>query len=638
MGLKDLEKNIYRRESRAKLDSDRKNLTKYTIYNQNLVNDKLEYQAFKEADTPFLAKYKKILTFFLGGGLLIISIIFLVNQAYTYYLSRFVENNIIISFEGQNSVVATEESEYLIKYKNNNDISIDNIQIDIELPESMTSKQIFLYEGDIEKVSESQRLVVDKMEAKQEIIIKIKGSILAEKNTIHTIKTIFLYNSERAPTRLRQNSEYKINIIDNPIILDIAAPFDVASGEVVEYKVTLNNKKNQDLNDLELRLIYPETLKVIEISKPADKDNNVFKIPLLKGNGRYDFTIRGELIGNQSERKSVKGQVGKIINDKFVVYGIDEGITRIAKAFVSVENFYPSTVKKDQDIKYSITVKNNTLVPIREGIIKAIFKGDVFDFSTLDTGGGDFDFNTKTITWRANALPILETFAPNASGTVTYSISLKKDLTEQNLQSINYEVSTFSLFESYQIPTALGVNKVIQGSDSIVSIERPKIIEKTPLIVTNNLLYDNSIPNITNSGPIPHKVGQPTTMTAIWEIEETNEDISGMTFKTYLPENVIATGIHNNFGYGKFTYNDRTKEVFWNLGDVPSGLNKNQSIKLAFQIQLTPSINQKSDTKNSTQKGPIVLNETEYTAKKLKDGTILDSKLKSINTEYQIIE
>jgi len=262
MGLKDLEKNIYRRETRAKLDSDRKNLTKYTIYNQNLVTDKLEYQTFKEADIPFLVRYKKILAFFLGGGILIISIIFLVNQAYIFYLSRFVENNIIISFEGQNAVVATEESEYLIKYKNNNDIPISNIQIDIELPESMTDKEILIYEDDVEKVSESQRLVIDKMEAKQEVIIKIKGGILAEKNTIHTIKTIFLYNSERAPTKLRQSAEYKVNIIDNPITLDIAAPFDAASGEVVEYKITLNNKKSQDLNDLELRL--NEALRKIE--------------------------------------------------------------------------------------------------------------------------------------------------------------------------------------------------------------------------------------------------------------------------------------------------------------------------------------------------------------------------------------
>jgi len=117
MSLKDLEKNIYRRETRAKLDSDRKNLTKYTIYNQNLSNDKLEYQKFKEADTPFLSKYKKILTLFLGGGILIIVTIFVINQVYQFYLSRFVENNIIISFEGNSSLVATEETEYLVKYK-----------------------------------------------------------------------------------------------------------------------------------------------------------------------------------------------------------------------------------------------------------------------------------------------------------------------------------------------------------------------------------------------------------------------------------------------------------------------------------------------------------------------------------------
>ena len=127
-------------------------------------------------------------------------------------------------------------------------------------------------------------------------------------------------------------------------------------------------------------------------------------------------------------------------------------------------------------------------------------------------------------------------------------------------------------------------------------------------------------------------------MTVIWEIEETNEDISDMTFRTYLPENVVATGIHNNFGYGKFTYNDRTKEVFWNLGDVPSGVNKNQNIKLAFQIQFTPSINQKSDTNNSAGKGPTVVNQVEYTAKTLKDGKVLDSKLEEIKTEYSITE
>ena len=261
----------------------------------------------------------------------------------------------------------------------------------------------------------------------------------------------------------------------------------------------------------------------------------------------------------------------------------------------------PNIVSAGDNLKYTISFRNNTQVRIGEGSLRVQLDSKLLDLTRLDTRGADFDPSTNTIIWRANTVPQLKTFAPNEQGEVSFSVPVKKIIPIENFQDVNYIIKTNTTFESDEVPTTLGVNKILQGNSSEVKLA-------TRIIPKASIFYKSKDSSIINSGPIPLKIAQSTSFTVNLEIQNLTNDVSGVVFKTSLPANVVWTG-QSLASNGNITYNEKTKEIVWNVGKVPSNTGLLRPLyRAVFQIAITPTINQ-------LDQEPRLLNKIDYTAK-----------------------
>jgi hypothetical protein len=130
------------------------------------------------------------------------------------------------------------------------------------------------------------------------------------------------------------------------------------------------------------------------------------------------------------------------------------------------------------------------------------------------------------------------------------------------------------------------MNKIIAGNAMNMKLD-------SKLLLSVKGYYKD--PNITNSGPIPPKVGQDTTYTIHWIVGDVSNDISNATVEAVLPTGVTMTGTvypENT----NITYNERNNSIVWEIGNMSAGTGTlSGSQEASFQIKVTPAPSQAGD-------------------------------------------
>lgn len=600
MALEDIEKQIYKKEGQEELDKSRINNTPYSVYAKHDQSKSIDFKEFEEAELTFFQKNKKKITLFSIIALSVLGIGLAIGFFYQLNQQRFSDKRVKLEITGSNQVRAGEEITYTLTYTNDNLVALKNSKITVEVPNALID-----YSLDIlgQTKSEIREYDLPELAPQSKGEIKIKGRLIGELGSIHTMKATLNYMPTILTSSFDSKTEFATTISDSPVIIDIQAPLESVSGEVVNYNITVNNKGNNDLNNLELKLEYPEGFAFVSSSIVATGNSkNIFNIPKLKSKGTYSITVLGNLGGGQKDIKVIKAQVGESRQGAFTLYAGSQRATTLGSPYVDiVQTVNPNIVSAGDNLKYTISFRNNTQVRIGEGSLRVQLDSKLLDLTRLDTRGADFDPSTNTIIWRANTVPQLKTFAPNEQGEISFSVPVKRIIPIENFQDMNYMIKTNATFESDEVPTTLGVNKILQGNSSEVKLA-------TRIIPKASIFYKSKDSSIINSGPIPLKIAQSTSFTVNLEIQNLTNDVSGVVFKTSLPANVIWTG-QSLASNGNITYNEKTKEIIWNVGKVPSNTGLLRPLYRAlFQITITPTINQ-------LDQEPRLLNKINYTAK-----------------------
>lgn len=600
MALEDIEKQIYKKEGQEELDKSRINNTPYSVYAKHDQSQSIDFKEFEEAELTFFQKNKKKITLFSIIAVSVLGIGLAIGFFYQLNQQRFSDKRVKLEITGSNQVRAGEEITYTLTYSNDNLVALKNSKITVEIPNALID-----YSLDIlgQTKSEIREYDLPELAPQSKGEIKIKGRLIGELGSIHTMKATLNYIPTILTSSFDSKTEFATTISDSPVIIDIQAPLESVSGEVVNYNITVNNKGNNDLNNLELKLEYPEGFAFVSSSIVATGNSkNIFNIPKLKSKGTYSITVLGNLGGGQKDIKVIKAQVGESRQGAFTLYAGSQRATTLGSPYVDiVQNVTPNIVSAGDRLEYNVSFRNNTQVRIGEGSLRVQLDSRLLDLTKLDTKGADFDASTNTIIWRANTVPQLKTFSPNEQGEVSFTVPVKKIIPIENFQDVNYIIKTNATFESDEVPTTLGVNKILQGNSSEVKLA-------TRIIPKASIFYKSKDSSIINSGPIPLKIAQSTSFTVNLEIQNLTNDVSGVVFKTSLPANVVWTG-QSLASNGNITYNEKTKEIVWNVGKVPSNTGLLRPLyRAVFQVSITPTINQ-------LDQEPRLLNKIEYTAK-----------------------
>ncbi len=388
-------------------------------------------------------------------------------------------------------------------------------------------------------------------------------------------------------SRFERGESASFAVVGSGLRLDFAAPEEVFSGETFETVLTYKNVSGIDLDDLVLKFVLPPALTLVSSSPKPDFGNNVWELGGLRNGSEGKIDLKSKLLGPDKSFYEILSSVEANFLGKS--YQIAERSATIAIASsplslsISLNNDSASVIHLENMLNYRLTFTNNTDIGLKDVIVRAKLKGELFDLTAL-SGGAYLRSADNTLVWNASNAPVLSVIPPGGSGTVDFSLRVKPQYPIARLSDKNFTLRVDAEIESPTVPPSISSEKTL----GIAEIETK--IGGLAKIETKGFFRD-APSGILNKGPWPPKVGQPTNFTIHWLVTNFSTDVRDVNIKAFLGGNVRVTGTVKSNIASTPTWNDRTQEVEWAIDRIPAARGiLNSPREAIFQVEVTPSI------------------------------------------------
>ncbi|MBU3922763.1 hypothetical protein KJ684_00800 [Patescibacteria group bacterium] len=512
--------------------------------------------------------------------------------------NSFSKSKVSINVEISKDIASGDEVEFKIKYENNNRVNLNDANLIIAYPTGtfdINGKELFQEArniGTINRKSNGEET--------------FKARFVGQKGDIKNLSIKLDYLPQNISSRFENSSSARIEINSTLIEINIEGSEKAVNGQDVNYVIEYENKSEQDFFNLRIEIDYSSDFELKE-SNP-EPINGVWEIESLEVGEKGIIDLIGVLQGLEMENKILKTTIGKQENGKFIQYSQAEFVTQISPSpillNIKARNHDDDCILNiGQSISYDVEFKNNTDVALRELILKVYLDSRAFDFKTVENNKGFFDSRDNSIIWSGADVSELNLLEPNQSGKLSFSINLMRSIPIFNNNDKNFELIAISEIQTLTIPEKFSVSE-LRFTDKLTCK-----LNSTLDLITEVYYYEPEA-GIINQGPIPPSVGQLTNYTVHWQIVNTSNDIENVRVSAFLPQGIEWSNFYlNDNSNTNVQYNERTKEVVWEIPYISSGTGIfKEWYELVFQIGLRPSVNQIATM-------PILINESSIEGK-----------------------
>ncbi len=582
MGLEDLNEELYRRNVKIVrkqndiFDPERKDSenTSADIFQKK----ELWQQPVKGMDPIEVLNettYKKkvrIIAFVISGIIILSSLVVATIKIRSMI---FDETQVVVSISGSKDVVSAEEIPFNVNYENNNWGSLHNAEIELSYPDTF-----HIIEDGSMKVNGSGKatLFIGEIPAHTQKKMSFKGKFYGSKGDKITLQATLKYAPKNLSSALEKTSQMIVTLVSSPFFVEINAPLEIVTGQNIEYIVDYGNKSDKNFSHLRVKIDYPSDFQFLNAEPKPSEGESIWYIDNLNTYEKGKIIIRGTISGVQKEYKNVHGAIGFYRGDNtFVSYAENERQTRMIASplFLSqtVNNSTELIAGAGETLQYVIHYKNDGDIGLRDSIIIAEIDPTFLDLSRLSLLHGSYDGIQHRIIWKASDVPALKQLPVGGEGSVSFSVPVKSILQADDKKNIT--IKTVVKMDSLDIPTPIGSNKIIASNTLLVKLKSDAIIDAYALYTDTSL---------TNSGPIPPKVGQETSYTIHLSVAHSLSDIQNAEMVLHLPAGVLYKERYSPVN-ASFIYNERSNEIVWNIGSVSS---EEKMKEIAFQVSIIP--------------------------------------------------
>ena len=525
----------------------------------------------------------KIIRFFKSfwGGLIIAFLIFLVGYwGYSFFNQGTV--SLLISTPDEVRSGELKSVGFTIINNSNNEL-IDTILI-IKLPpgifnpEDFDNDKIILNPGEIQKKSQKE--------------LSISLLMTGESNTLKTIEATFRYRPknlnayfEKKDTKniLVNGSVFKLSVITpNQAFLDQNFPLVISWSNVYEYLY----------ENAEIRVEWPSGFNFQEANpKSISVDNNIWSLGIIKPGAEGKINIKGNLSGQAGESKRIIFALGMNKNNQFFPLVKTESVISLIenplKIYTLINGATSYEANLGEELNFNIYYQNNYSSALRNVKLKVELSGDVFDYNSLKAPKGVYSKHLKQIVWDGLYVSDLYNLMPGESGSLGFTIKLKKEWPMLNKNQQNPVLEVKTTIESGNIPEGVEISE-LPRSTFINTIK----INTQAFLLVESYHYDYAS-GIANTGILPLRVGQPTDFTIHFKIKNSYNALNNVIIQTTLPPWVEFTQqIAGNYGQSRPTYDPLTRTVVWEIGLIEAGSGiLDKGYEAIFQVRVTPPSN-----------------------------------------------
>ncbi|MEA1962664.1 MAG: hypothetical protein U9M94_00320 [Patescibacteria group bacterium] len=527
--------------------------------------------------------------------------------------------------EGETEVAAGEEYFYTLRYKNNSNIAIKNIHIQVNYPEYFSVLDAY---PEI-KAENNAVWEIEFLPPHSAGNIKIKGMMLAAKDETGIMFAEMSYSPENFSSEFKK--EASINTVINDIGIDF--DFDFASsvlvGETEELILHFNAKENNFLNNFRLTLEPKENVEILSYTGEGMEKLAVFKQERLGvwqisevGQDEVMLPIRIKFLEKETGKEELRFSFEYARNDENYTKFKDEILNfEVMKSDLNL-TLIINGAREDKGVNfgdilnYSIVYKNKGEMEMKNVVIMAVLESDFLDWTTMQ-----FDAKGKergnTIAWTKEEIPSLASVEQNQEGVIDFSAEVMKAATAGNDQE--YQIKSYAQFSIGQFGEDEEPVKIEDNlSNTIINIIN------SDLELSEAIRYFNEDNIPVGTGPHPPRAGEATSYKVYWILSNNLHELKDLIIKVKLPEYVVW-GAKNRATVGEIKYDEELREIHWEIGRLPLTVFQASG---EFSIRVTPS----EDDKNKIM---VLLPGSEVTAidDKTKAELIKTTKAKTTKLE-----
>lgn len=424
--------------------------------------------------------------------------------------------------------------------------------------------------------------------ARRDFSFVIVGSPLST----YRLENIFSYRYDSSNLSSTFNKKKTVELLarDPIITLELSAPDKVLSGEDFELNVLYEYTGQETLSNARIALFLPRDLRIIN-SDPVIGSDGVITLTSLAPGERGAISLSATIQGKPYSFFSVDAvaqiSLGSFMYDitkKSASISLSPSPLSLAIALSSGSTTtYPGEI-----LSYQLTFSNNADINLSDVVLSATLVGDLFDVSSVQSDG-HFNDTNKTITWTAVNNNLLKELRARESGSVSFRVRVKKTLPSNQLSDKNFSVRVLGEIVSPTVPYSVIAKKTIATADIETFIGGQ-------INFAQQAYFNESSVDIDNNGILPPRVGFPTEYTIHWTISALSTDWESTRIRAFLGPGVLWTGKVKTNAKTAPTYNERTQEIIWDVGQVYAGRGSvDPSLYAIFQVSIRPSVNQVGD-------------------------------------------
>lgn len=531
-----------------------------------------------------------------------------------YYYQRNIYSKEVLKLEilGPDEAQAFDEVEYLVKYKNNGNTTLEEPELIFQYPENSLPAN-----------EDSPRVTKDLEDIYpgEEKTVSFRVRLYGKENEIKKAEATLRYRPKNLKAFYESGTTFTTKIKFVPLTFEIDLPSKIESGKEIQFSLNYFSNSNWPLSNLAVKIEYPPGFEFLD-SSPKALEKTEWDLSILNKTDGGRIQIKGKLDGQVKEQKIFRAtlgiwQEGEFILLKEAAKGAE--ITETAISVFQLINSVSDYVANPGDLlHYEIFFRNMGNEPYQNLFLVSRLESIALDLESIRMDFGQFNKGDNTLIWDWRDIPKLRFLDRGEEGKVEFWINLKKDWETNSFQDKNFSVKNRI--------TLLQANEEFETKIN----SRLEIYQKG--------YFQDEI--FGNSGPIPPRAGESTTYTVTWQAKNSYNDVKNVKIKATLPANVRLTG--KIFPEdARLTFDSQSREIVWLLGDLQAGtgsiaggtppdilstpLTINSAPNVAFQISFTPDFSQRGQTPPLISQAKI-LGEDSWT------GETLETTSSEINT------
>ncbi len=499
---------------------------------------------------------------------------------YFYYQRNiFGEDRLRFEISAPEAIEAGEEVEYIVRYRNNSDVRLEEMVLVFEYPENVIIIESEEDE-DIRRRSGVRREVdVGELNPGQEKTVSFKARPLGEKGSSFKASAWIRYVPRNLAARYEAKREH-IAVIENvPISFDFQIPANVDPDRETSFRLRFSSGIDYPLTDMEVRFRYPPGFRFIRSAPQTDtEERDVWSWSVLNKGDDGTIDIDGVLRGDPGDAKIFNAVLGIWLNDSFVPLKEASRGTAISRSNLlldmQVNGKEEYIANPGELLHYEIFFRNIGSETLEDLFLLVDLDENTLNLDQVEPVEGRFQKERGVIIWSYTFDYVLLSLKENEEGRVEFWARAKEDLPQ------NPEIKVKASMERAEKTLATRINTRLSLRQSV--IRKGTLFEET--------------------GPFPFKEGEKSNYTVRWVAKTFFNDVRDVTIKTELPEGARITGEKDPEDVS-LSFNSSTREVVLEVEELSAGREK----EIFFEVEIDPL--------EDFDEEDVVLGEGEMTAK-----------------------